>query len=450
MNKVARSAWSLGTILGVFISVLAGASRVSGYDARLNWSPVAGTAGYKVYLRQGGQHYGPGTDLGALSPDADGVVRYVATGLPVDITYYFVVTRYNTSKVESAFSNEVSLTIRSAALGVVAAESTARPHHHQALDPSRARSAAVIADAGMLPGPPAAVGNFEGDGDTDLVVGEAADGPAPHDRVRVYRMQPDRRPQLLGEMAAFAGSNISSSSNLSVGDVVACERGDEVVVADDGRHRRASVVRIFGGFVAGTPHLLVGFRALPARAAARRPLAYALADVLPDSDHPGQEIVVGDRFGRVYVFGIRSAGTEYTTCDVEAVLLGRFAAFPDLPGAAGYSMSAGDLMPGNPGDEIAVENDGLVRVLDGGGLPLLEFAAVAAGSATKGLRLRIADVIPALAGAELIVGEGGMDGLRVFTVAHGVPTQVLDVADPRQLVSFWPQLAASHLIGDVR
>lgn len=449
VNQVARSVRSLATILGVFISLLSDASAAWGYNARVAWTPVVGAVGYKVYMRQDGQQYGPGIDVGAINPDPDGVIRYVATGLPLDVAQYFAVTRYNTSKVESAFSNEVSLTSSRAALAVLAAESRGRPHHRQPLDLSRARSFVVTHDTRPLSGvAPAAAGSVYGGGSTDLVVGDAADG----DRVKVYRLRPHGRPQLLGEVAAFAGSNISSSSNLAVGDVVSCEPGDEIVVADDGSRRRASLVRVFGGFADGNPHLVLGFRALSARAAARRPLAYALGDVLPDSDHAGQEIVVGDRWGRIYVFGIRASGTDYTTCDVEAALLRRFAAFPDLPEATAYRFGVGDLVPDNPGDEIAVGDDGtrqagLVRVLDGRGVPLLEFQAFAAGQAPNGVDLWVADVIPTRPGAELILGQGDTDGpLRVFSIAQGVPTHVMDVSDRMQLAtSMWPQLAAREL-----
>jgi hypothetical protein len=87
------------------------ASPAAAFDAQLGWSPVSGSAGYKVYVRQSGQAYGSGVDVGLLQPGTDGVVRYVDYGVPNDIADYFAVTDYDSSGAESALSNEISLLV---------------------------------------------------------------------------------------------------------------------------------------------------------------------------------------------------------------------------------------------------------------------------------------------------------------------------------------------------
>lgn len=76
---------------------------------RLGWIPVAGSAGYRVYRRASTQPYGPGVDVGSLSPDPAGVVRYVIGNVPTDVPSYFAVTSYDANGVESPFSNELPL-----------------------------------------------------------------------------------------------------------------------------------------------------------------------------------------------------------------------------------------------------------------------------------------------------------------------------------------------------
>ena len=76
------------------------------------------------------------------------------------------------------------------------------------------------------------------------------------------------------------------------------------MVADDGSWQRATRIRVFGDLAGRGPRLLTQFRALPRSAAAYQPLAFVLGDVFADVDHPGQEIVVGDGRGNVYVCGV--------------------------------------------------------------------------------------------------------------------------------------------------
>jgi hypothetical protein len=95
------------------------------FDATVAWSPVSGTAGYKVYVRQGTSSYGAATDVGAKLPDPDGIVRYVTTGLPVNQVNYFVVTSYDGAGTESSYSNELSLLVTPTSTPTLTPSSTA-------------------------------------------------------------------------------------------------------------------------------------------------------------------------------------------------------------------------------------------------------------------------------------------------------------------------------------
>jgi hypothetical protein len=81
-------------------------SVTSNTTATLTWSPVTSTnlAGYKVYFGMASGRYGSPVDVG-------NVTSYVLNNLTLGNTYYFTVTSYNGSGVESAFSNEVSKSI---------------------------------------------------------------------------------------------------------------------------------------------------------------------------------------------------------------------------------------------------------------------------------------------------------------------------------------------------
>lgn len=61
-------------------------------------------AGYKVYYGNASGNYTQSIDVGP-------VINFVVTGLTPGQTYYFAVTAYNTSGVESTFSNEIFTTI---------------------------------------------------------------------------------------------------------------------------------------------------------------------------------------------------------------------------------------------------------------------------------------------------------------------------------------------------
>ena len=74
--------------------------------ATLTWDPSTSTnvAGYKVYM---------GTASGTYSSSitVESTTNYTVSDLAVGSTYYFAVTAYNASGIESSFSNEVSKSI---------------------------------------------------------------------------------------------------------------------------------------------------------------------------------------------------------------------------------------------------------------------------------------------------------------------------------------------------
>lgn len=74
--------------------------------ASLTWDAVTSTnlAGYKVYVGKASGMYGTPIDVGK-------VTSYVASNLVLGNTYYFVVTSYNGSGIESVPSAEVSKSI---------------------------------------------------------------------------------------------------------------------------------------------------------------------------------------------------------------------------------------------------------------------------------------------------------------------------------------------------
>ena len=97
------------TALAVLVLVFSLTARAAAYDARVAWSPVAGSQGYKIYVRENGGQFGAGRDVGVLTPDADGTVRFVLTSLNLHATTSFAVTSYNGTPTESPRSNELSL-----------------------------------------------------------------------------------------------------------------------------------------------------------------------------------------------------------------------------------------------------------------------------------------------------------------------------------------------------
>ncbi len=106
---------AIETALAVLVLLVAMVTSATAYDARVAWSPVAGSNGYKIYVRESGAQYGVGDDIGAPALDADGTIRFVLSGVNVRTTTYFAVTSYDASGSESVRSNELSITYASAA-----------------------------------------------------------------------------------------------------------------------------------------------------------------------------------------------------------------------------------------------------------------------------------------------------------------------------------------------
>lgn len=119
------------------------AATAAAYDAQVTWSPVTGAAGYKVYVRQDSAAYGAGIDAHAGTPDGDGNLNYIATGLPLDVTNYFCVTSYNSGGTESVLSNELSVIMHGTATPTATPSQTATPT--STVTPTRTASASATA-----------------------------------------------------------------------------------------------------------------------------------------------------------------------------------------------------------------------------------------------------------------------------------------------------------------
>jgi hypothetical protein len=78
----------------------------SSNTANLTWSPDTSTnlAGYKIYVGTSSGVYSSAVNVG-------NVTTYAVTNLGIGTTYYFAVSAFNSSGIESGFSNEVSKSI---------------------------------------------------------------------------------------------------------------------------------------------------------------------------------------------------------------------------------------------------------------------------------------------------------------------------------------------------
>ena len=92
-------------ILLIALALIACDAAVLAADVTLAWDPntESDLAGYKVYYGTVSGAYGTVISIGTQT-------TYTVTGLPAG-TFYFAVTAYNTSGLESGFSNEVSATV---------------------------------------------------------------------------------------------------------------------------------------------------------------------------------------------------------------------------------------------------------------------------------------------------------------------------------------------------
>jgi hypothetical protein len=289
----------------------------------------------------------------------------------------------------------------------------------------------------------AASGDVDGDGRADLVLGEEASNAAA-DVVEVYRLSSTRTAQRIATVSAFDGAGTSGSGNLLVGDVDPQVPGDEIVVAEDGRGRRATRIRVFGGLADGALQLLWELRGVSPRFARREPMRFALGDVASSTGEAGRKLVIADPRGFVQIFGLGPAGMAR---------LRRVRAFASDAHMSTATLAVGDIVPSMPGDEIVVADagargEGRVRVLDGqDGTLITEFSVFAPGTARAGVALWIGDVIDSLPGAELIVGQGATGGeVRVFSVATGVAQPLLDLPNESGRTT---ALARHVAIGDV-
>lgn len=100
-NRRCRALW---VFFALILAVLLAGSAYSA-DVTLEWDPntEADLAGYKI-------HYGTTSGQYVQHVDVGNVTHYTITGLS-DGVYYFAATAYNTSGIESAYSNEISTEI---------------------------------------------------------------------------------------------------------------------------------------------------------------------------------------------------------------------------------------------------------------------------------------------------------------------------------------------------
>jgi fibronectin type 3 domain-containing protein len=111
MKSIKAYQW---TIMLVLISAVLGCSDAptpsppagSTASVTVRWDASTSTnlAGYKIYVGTVSGQYGSPVDVG-------NVTSYVMKDLTLGDTYFFAVTSYNGSGVESAYSNEVSQTV---------------------------------------------------------------------------------------------------------------------------------------------------------------------------------------------------------------------------------------------------------------------------------------------------------------------------------------------------
>lgn len=271
-------------------------------------------------------------------------------------------------------------------------------------------------------------GDLDGDGSTDLVVGQGSDSERViSDRIAVYRVHNGSAPELLDEIGAFA-SGSSGSGNLTTADVDPAVAGDEILVGEDGSARGASLINVFGGMVDGRLRLLHSLRVVASRIAEHAPLHFVTGELDPRSG--GREIVVAQPNGYVSVHTLNSEG---------GVRLQRFHPFADQVEIATSSVAIGDVLPGVPGNELITaipgrRDNGLVRVFDAmTGAQLAEISAFAAGTVRTSVSLWAADVIDSLPGAELIVGQGPDGGeIVVYSLASGSARRLFSMPDVLQ------------------
>ena len=107
--RFSRRGAALVAVSAVLVLVGARDAR-SSYSARLSWSPVSTTVGYRLYLRRNGGAYAPPINLGAVLPGTDGEVHYIVDQLDETVTNAFALTSYDLATTqESPLSNEIAI-----------------------------------------------------------------------------------------------------------------------------------------------------------------------------------------------------------------------------------------------------------------------------------------------------------------------------------------------------
>ena len=266
------------------------------------------------------------------------------------------------------------------------------------------------------------------DGAAQVVVARAyADGSMGGDAVGLYRLPLDASGERTAQFSAFNGTGTPDEDGFVVGDVDASRPGPELVIAEAVTGHATARVRVFGDLATSRPRLLYTLRSLPNSATVSGPISVVIGDVVSGSGSPGLEIVVGDRRGRVCVYNVGRGRVNLLRCS---------AVFPDSPRTSALQLAAGNVLPGSADAEILVADDGtrgdaIVRVVAGRTGAILQDFRAFAGAQTVPLQLWIGDVLPGLAGPEVIVGGGPRGGsLRVFSFASGKARLVSDLPDP--------------------
>jgi cysteine-rich repeat protein len=114
--RQARYGSSIATVVtSAAAAFLFSATPAFAYDAVVGWSPVTGTASYKVYVGADGASFAAPVNVGKPAAESDGVIRVVVENLPLGPDLRFAVTAVNSSGVESDLSNELEITYADAA-----------------------------------------------------------------------------------------------------------------------------------------------------------------------------------------------------------------------------------------------------------------------------------------------------------------------------------------------
>lgn len=90
------------SLMVLFATVLAGSAKAQ--SITLAWDPVSGVSGYKLY--QGGA-----SRVYSNSVDAGTTTQRTLSNITIGKTYYFAVTAYNSSGIESDYSSEITYTV---------------------------------------------------------------------------------------------------------------------------------------------------------------------------------------------------------------------------------------------------------------------------------------------------------------------------------------------------